>query len=147
MALAQRTSTFESSVVSACNNAPPLRRFIPSGAPSALQGILSRGLTVNACSALHDIVHAFRRAHRIAEDDVRTETDRYRAAVVSYPVGSAPARLRKPIEELSSPAGYAELRQGSRLLSPYPPLSEEALATCSREIRAALVWSTFPGRR
>jgi hypothetical protein len=147
MALAQRASDFEFPVASEGNNAKHLRRLTLSEAPSASEAILSRGMAVSACSALHDVAHAFRRAHRTTEDDVGAETDRYRIAVGSYPVGCAPLHLRQPIEQVSSPQGYAELRRKGRLLSPYPPLSDEALAKCSEQIRVALVCSTFPSGR
>jgi hypothetical protein len=57
-------------------------------------------------------------------------------------VDKLPSDQAEAISRLSTPATYAELRHGGRLLSPYPPLAASELASLCEEIRAALVWKT-----
>lgn len=147
MAIAQRKDAPENVCISTHSGTARPRRFTVSGVRLAPEEIISRGMTLNACSALHDVVHAFRRAHGIADQDVGAGAARYRAAIASYPLKFAPSGLQGTIGILSSAGTYANLRQGGRLLSQYPPLSDESLSKCSEEIRAALVWSTFPGNQ
>ncbi len=107
------------------------------------QGALMRELLsmrdgVRVCSRLHAVVHEFRQAHQIGSNDVANRDE----VIDAYNVGRAPAEQVPAITRLSTPATYAELRQGGRLLSPYPPLSTAELDSLCKEIRAALVWKS-----
>lgn len=85
-----------------------------------------------ACSDLHQIVHAFRSAHN---------HDSFASRIERYPIEAAPDAERISIEQLSEAQTYASLRRGLRLLPMYPPLNDDALTLACKEIRAALVWN------
>jgi len=109
---------------------------------SVVEFILSKGATTHACSALHDVVHSFRRAHGLTDKDIYYQTDRYRQTLALYPLERAAWQDRAGVEMLSQPEVYQSLRHGERLLSPYPPLDSRAIAQLTAEIRCALVWSS-----
>jgi len=121
-------------------NLPPLSVV---NKDTVLGSILNSGQTTTACSKLHDLVHAFRRAHGLTEEDLCYKSERYVTALSQYSVSNLLASEAKAVKYLSTPAVYANMRHGGRLESPYPPLSDAALSQLSKEIKAALIWSTF----
>jgi len=111
-----------------------------SSAPSAAAEILSRGATVEACSMLHETVHAFRRMH-LLDGAVSAETKASRDAVIdSYSLARVSKADANAIAQLSSPEYYAAMRHGGRSNPGYAALSPHALHSLCQEIRAALVW-------
>lgn len=99
--------------------------------------LLQRGHTTEACASLHHVVLEFREAHGIEPEG----SSRARQEAISrYPLEKAAPSERAAIQSLSTPSEYANLRQGGRAHSPYPPLSEELLEDLCKEISAALVW-------
>ncbi len=111
-------------------------------AMSLTKELLSMRDGVRVCSRLHALVYEFLSAHGVASTDVvkrRELAERYPIAHVS--IDQVPA-----IKRLSTPAAYAELRHGGRLLSPYPPLGADELQMVCDEIRAALVWKATEDR-
>lgn len=124
--------------------ATPLRDsvWLRANGESVVDFIISKGSSVNACSALHDVVHNFRRTHGLTEKDIYYQTDKYKDVLSLYPVERAALQDRAGVEMLSQPEVYQSLRHGERLMSPYPPLADRALRQLTAEIRAALVWSS-----
>lgn len=105
---------------------------------SLMKELLSMRDGVRVCSRLHAVVHEFRSAH----DTVITDSKKRSEVLARLSVDQAPSDQVAAITRLSTPATYAELRHGGRLLSPYPPLPASELASLCEEIRAALVWKT-----
>jgi hypothetical protein len=103
-----------------------------------MKELLSMSDGVRVCSRLHAVVHEFRSAHETITADSKKRSE----IIASHPVDRAPSEAAAAITRLSTPATYAELRHGGRLLSPYPPLEESELVSLCQEIRAALVWKT-----
>jgi len=93
---------------------------------------------VRVCSRLHAVVHEFRLAHQLGSANAANRDEIIR----EYSVEKAPSDQVPAITRLSTPATYAELRHGGRLLSPYPPLSSKEVTALCEEIRAALVWKS-----
>ena len=96
-------------------------------------------------SALHDVVHAFRAAHGFQQGAGPNQPEHYSQAVAQFadlgiPDTPAGRRLCEAIEQLSSPAGYAEVRQAGRARAYTAPLEQAVLEPLCREIRAALMW-------
>ncbi len=103
-----------------------------------LKELLSLSDGVRVCSRLHAVVHEFRSAHGAITADPKKRIE----IIDSHTVDQAPSEQVAAITRLSTPATYAELRHGGRLLSPYPPLETSELVSLCEEIRAALVWKT-----
>jgi len=99
--------------------------------------LLTRKLSPNVCKAVHDLVIDFRAAHGVTSP---TSPAREKA-IRKYPLSKAPAAEAPAIEAISSESKYAEIRQGGRLTTVYPPLPEAILKNVCQEIRAAFVWS------
>jgi len=99
--------------------------------------LLTRRLSPNVCKAVHDLVIEFRAAHGITSP---TSPEREKA-IRRYPLSKAPTAEVPAIEAISSENKYAEIRQGGRLTTVYPPLPTPILKNVCREIRAAFVWS------
>lgn len=103
-----------------------------------MKELLSLSDGVRVCSRLHAVVHEFRSAHGAITADPKKRSE----IIDSHTVDQAPSEQVAAITRLSTPATYAELRHGGRLLSPYPPLAGDELVSLCHEIRAALVWKT-----
>jgi hypothetical protein len=111
-----------------------------SSAPASASEILSRGATVEACSMLHETVHAFRRMHRL-ESALSAGDKAQRDAIISqYPLALVSKDEASAIAHLSAPERYAAMRHGGRSNPGYAALSSTALSSLCQEIRAALVW-------
>ncbi len=103
-----------------------------------MKELLSMSDGIRVCSRLHAVVHEFRSAH-----GAMTANSKKRSEIIdSHTLDRAPSEQVAAITRLSTPATYAELRHGGRLLSPYPPLETSELVSLCEEIRAALVWKT-----
>ncbi len=92
-------------------------------------------------SALHDIVHAFRL--NFGWSDLRkspNDDSQYREAVETYAKLQVDPSDAAIIEALSSPQGYASIRQCGRMRASRAFLDEKSLTELSVQIRAALNW-------
>jgi len=103
-----------------------------------MKELLSMSDGVRVCSRLHAVVHEFRLAYGVTTADSKKRSE----IIARHALDRAPSEQVPAITRLSTPATYAELRHGGRLLSPYPPLEASELASLCQEIRAALVWKT-----
>jgi hypothetical protein len=103
-----------------------------------MKELLSMSDGIRVCSRLHAAVHEFRLAHGAITVDPTKRSE----LIASHSLDRAPSEQVAAITRLSTPATYAELRHGGRLLSPYPPLEASELVSLCEEIRAALVWKT-----
>lgn len=120
-----------------------VRVVLPSDTSQETRGttikeLLSMRDGVRVCSRLHAVVHEFRQAHRMGSADAANRDE----VIREYSVEKAPSDQVTAITRLSTPATYAELRHGGRLLSPYPPLGQSEISSLCKEIRAALVWKS-----
>lgn len=103
-----------------------------------MKELLSMSDGVRVCSRLHSVVHEFRSAHASISANAKNRGELLKRLTLD----KLPSDQAEAISRLSTPATYAELRHGGRLLSPYPPLAASELASLCEEIRAALVWKT-----
>lgn len=134
----------EEVVLARCNTArvgevPRQNPVVTSGAAR----MLKLGPAVNVCSDIHRIVWDFRKAHGLPSD---ADSNERQETIGRYTLDRAPVEERQPIEQISSPGVYSELRKGGRIEPFYPAVSESLLLTLCTEIRAAFVWKSLTER-
>lgn len=103
--------------------------------------IWERGEGKDRRSALHELVHSFRRAYGYIDQGPFHYTPRYRQAIKRHSRISLKSEQGEFIKIISSPDGYRVIRQAGRGRMSMPPLPPKVLKILCREIRAALVWS------
>ncbi|RMG39834.1 MAG: hypothetical protein D6719_12390 [Candidatus Dadabacteria bacterium] len=119
---------------------PPFYHGAPLELPSE---ILESGPSKSTRSALHRIVHAFRKAQGFIPKD--GYTDDYLKAVEKFQSIPENCPEAEAIRKLSDPEVYASYRQAQRMRMSMQRLDDKKLALLTREIRAALVWrASFP---
>ena len=111
--------------------------------PSEIEGQLN---SKAKCNAVHDLVHALRNALEIPhEDRERLPADYIRLIdqLSELPIPEGVQSQIAAIDLMSTPEGYARIRQGNRMRINWPRLEKGELQRCAKEVKVAMIWAAL----